>query len=513
MKFIKNLSLAIALCISIIAPVNNTKADNVDAKKARQVGAYFMATQFGNKDISSDNLDQVFTLQNMVNNIPALYVFNTADKRGFVIVAGSDCVTPIVAYSTDGAFDPNNIPPNMLWWLNGEASDIVFAQNNELTASKESAEQWRVLEEERLPRAGAKDGEIVRLLTTTWNQPWPYNAQCPQMSGGPSETHGRCYTGCVATAMAQILRYWKYPYVGKSESAYNWNSGTILSANYAQAYYDYDNMPNKLSSNSTQEQINAVALLNYHCGVSVKMDYGVDGSGTQSTEVPKALRMYFKYVKDSMTYISRDDARYRNTQSTGLDNSVSNQNDSNWVNDIKYHILKGRPVYYAGHSPDDDGSAHAGHAFVCDGWNPTTKTLHFNWGWGGSGDCWCNVYLSKLIPNSGYLSTYNFRASHRAVIGITPPIDSLPPQVAIRPVENPFSAEIYPNPANNQITVSINISGNNNQPLQIFDATGRLVKQTSVSPASTTVNIPVNDLCPGVYFCRMQGYTKKFIVQ
>ena len=513
MKFIKNLSLAIALCISIIAPVNNTKADNVDAKKARQVGAYFMATQFGNKDISSDNLDQVFTLQNMVNNIPALYVFNTADKRGFVIVAGSDCVTPIVAYSTDGAFDPNNIPPNMLWWLNGEASDIVFAQNNELTASKESAEQWRVLEEERLPRAGAKDGEIVRLLTTTWNQPWPYNAQCPQMSGGPSETHGRCYTGCVATAMAQILRYWKYPYVGKSESAYNWNSGTILSANYAQAYYDYDNMPNKLSSNSTQEQINAVALLNYHCGVSVKMDYGVDGSGTQSTEVPKALRMYFKYVKDSMTYISRDDARYRNTQSTGLDNSVSNQNDSNWVNDIKYHILKGRPVYYAGHSPDDDGSAHAGHAFVCDGWNPTTKTLHFNWGWGGSGDCWCNVYLSKLIPNSGYLSSYNFRASHRAVIGITPPIDSLPPQVAIRPVENPFSAEIYPNPANNQITVSINISGNNNQPLQIFDATGRLVKQTSVSPASTTVNIPVNDLCPGVYFCRMQGYTKKFIVQ
>ena len=136
MKFIKNLSLAIALCISIIAPVNNSKADNVDAKKARQVGAYFMATQFGNKDISSDNLDQVFTLQNMVNNIPALYVFNTADKRGFVIVAGSDCVTPIVAYSTDGAFDPNNIPPNMLWWLNGEAADIVFAQNNELDLSK-----------------------------------------------------------------------------------------------------------------------------------------------------------------------------------------------------------------------------------------------------------------------------------------------------------------------------------------------------------------------------------------
>lgn len=506
MKKLVRFMLYVMLVASVATPIKNASAGDIDAKTARQVGAYFMSAQFGNKAITPASLNQVYEIANIELNIPALYVFNTANNSGFVIVSGSECISPIVAYSTEGGFDPNNIPPNMLWWLNGIANEVAYAQNNKLEASPTSLDSWKELTEENLPYFGQNSKDIIRLLSTKWNQNYPYNTLCPAVSGGTSDIRGHAYVGCVATAMAQIIRYWEYPRVGKSGYAYQWN-GQVLDVDFSSAYYDYDQMPNQLTSSSTNDEIYAVSLLGYHCGVSVRMSYSADGSGTSSSYVSDALRKYFKYVKDSLNYIERTGNRYGNPNST----TSPNIKDTNWVYDIRDQILKRRPVYYSGYSPA--GGQDAGHAFVCEGWNSSTKTLFFNWGWGGSGDCWCNVFISKLKPaqNIGG-TTYNFTDSHKAVLGITPPDDSIH-FVGIEVVENPFIGAAYPNPAKTEVTVTYNLNGNSNVLMQIFDATGRIVKQTEVSPISNQITISVADLRPGIYICRLNGYTQKFVVQ
>ncbi len=486
-----------ALFVSALSVVTTATAGDISKTKARQVGAYFMASQFGNKAITAESLEQVYEIKNTVRDIAALYVFNTADKRGFVIVSGSDCADPIVAYSTEGSFDPNNIPPNMMWWLNEQAAPIAYAQNNHIEATLANRDAWNELEEERLPYFGQNSKAITRLLTSTWNQEPLYNNWCPTDAGG------RCVTGCVATAMSQIIYYWKYPRVGKSYKAYSSN-GTLLEVNFAEQYYNYELMVDKLTSSSTEEQINEVAKLNFHCGVSVEMSYSSESSGASSEKVPEAFRKYFKYVQDSMNLIDRTSAEYYNANNR----QTPNAKDTNWVNAIKDQILLKRPVYYSGYAPNS--GVHARHAFVCDGWNSVARTLHFNWGWGGSGDCWCNVYRSNLNA-PGYI----FTNEHKALLGLTPPKDSIANSdpVNIQSVENPFVAQIYPNPTSSQITVSYRIEGNSDVDMQIFDATGREVRRVALAPSSNVVTVKVDDLNPGIYICRLQGHTQKFIVK
>lgn len=496
MKKISYILMSAALCVSFLAAPKTTKADDIDKTKARQVGAYFLSAQFGSKAITEGSLEQVYELKNPQRDIAALYVFNTSDKRGFVIVSGTDCIDPIVAYSTDGSFDPNNIPPNMMWWLNDQAEFINYAQNNDLKPTRESIDAWRVLEDEKLPYFGQDSKAITRLTTSKWNQEPLYNNMCPTDNGG------RCVTGCVATAMAQILYYWKYPYVGKGSLAYAWN-GTAIQVFFNEAYYNYDVMLDEITPSSPQEAIDAVALLSYHCGVSVKMDYSSESSGALSEDVIPALRKYFKYAPDSLHFYSRSDSRFYNPNSI----ISPNTKDTAWVNLLRDEILKKRPIFYAGHSPND--GVHARHAFVCDGWNSTAKTMHFNWGWGGTGDAWCNVYNSNLRSAYGYV----FSNDHRVIIGITPPKDSISIDVNIVTVDNPTINEVYPNPASDQITVNYQLNGNANSAIQIFDIAGREVKNIAVSPASNYVTIAVGDLRPGVYVCRLQGHSTKFIVK
>ena len=499
MKKIGQIFLTTMLFVSIMSPIKPVVADNIDATKARQVGAYFMASQFGNKAITAQSLDQVYELRNTVLDIPALYIFNTADKRGFVVVSGSDCVDPIVAYSTEGSFDPNNIPPNMMWMLNDQASPIAYAQNNNIEATVQSREAWEELEFERLPYFGQNSKAIIRLLTSTWNQEPLYNNWCPTDAGG------RCVTGCVATAMSQILYYWKYPRQGgRFIKFYNWGGG-YAEVNYGEQFYNYDIMADELTYSSPTETIDEVAKLNYHCGVSVEMRYTSQSSGAVSEKVPEALRKYFKYVQDSMSLVSRSDARYLNPNNL----TSPNDKDTNWVNDIKEQILKKRPVYYAGCDPDNNGS-DARHAFVCDGYNSITQMMHFNWGWGGRGDSWVNVFRSQLNAQG-----YQFTSEHRVILGITPPRDSIadPTPIAVQTVENPFAADIYPNPASSQINVTYHIDGNSDVEMQIFDATGRIVRRVAVAPSSNLVTVDIADLNPGIYICRLQGHSKKFIVK
>ena len=251
--------MAVLLLACAIAPVNQTRADDISKQKASQVGAYFLASQFGDKAITAESLIQVYEIRNAVRDIPALYVFNTADKRGCVIVAGSDCMSPIIGYSTEGGFDPTDIPENLLVWLGGYVNFITYAQNTQMAPSSRAAAAWDELLEERLPYFGNNTKAIVTLLSTKWDQDSPYNLLCPLENGH------RCYAGCVATAMGQILKYWSYPVKGQGRKSYRlstvvpqWqgvNFDTVPA-------YDYDLMPSSLTTGSpTAAQILEVARL------------------------------------------------------------------------------------------------------------------------------------------------------------------------------------------------------------------------------------------------------------
>lgn len=518
MKNTLRIFLAFMLLMGFSVPMTKVMADNVDGKKARKVAAYFMSAQFGSKSITPSSLEQVYEIPNIVKGIPALYAFNVADDRGFVIVSGSDCISPIVAYSTDGPLDPNNIPPAMLWWLGEQANVIAYCQNEDLEPADAAIESWNVLEEERLPYFG-KDSKAnpIRLLETKWNQNYPYNTLCPPVTNGTSDVRGRAYVGCVATAMSQIIRYWKYPRQGFGSHSYHVTENaagldTVLSVNFGASYYNYDKMPIQITEDSSSDVIYEISKLGYHCGVAVEMGYSGDGSGVPSNSplVPDAFKDYFKYVPDSIQLLRRDSYMFRN------DNRATNPNDldTEWVNIIVNEIVHSRPVYYGGFSPD--GGQDAGHAFVCDGWNDKTKALHFNWGWGGNGDSWCNVYTGQLKPSRGPRAgeAYNFYQNNRIVIGIMPPQDSIHLETeSIQVTDNPFVGAIYPNPASSQVTISYELNGTNNEMLQVFDAAGRMVMQTEVSPVGTQISISVADLHPGIYFCRLNGYTQKFVVK
>ncbi len=490
---------AIALCISGVFGSDNAFAGNVNNAKARQVASYFMASQFGNKAITADNLKLVYELPNVELQIPALYIFNTADNRGFVVVSGNENLSPIIAYSTDGAFDPQNIPTNMMAFLNEQAQMIVYAQNHELEPAKAVADTWNELYNQELPYFGTPAKAITKLLSSTWNQEPLYNNYCPEVNGQ------LCVTGCVATAMAQIMYYWKFPYKGYGQTSYDCGGVGFLSANFGNTYYDFDIMADELTYSSPQATIDAVALLNYHCGVSVMMSYDPEGSGTQSSEVPKALRKYFKYVRDSISSVNRTNGLYYNPNST----TASNAKDTAWVELLKAEIKKKRPIYYSAHDPDN-GGVHAGHAFVCDGYNSTNKMMHFNWGWGGAGDCWCNVYRSLLSVQG-----YNFYSDQSVIIGIQPPQDTLNARNVgiVEAEQSVFTTAVYPNPSSDNITVSYRLQGNSEAQMQIYDVAGKLVDEISVSPYSSMVTVPVSHYAPGLYVCRLQGYSTKFTVR
>ena len=515
MKIATRISLVIALAMSVMSPMSKVMADNVDSQKARKVGAYFMAAQFGSKAITAENIKLVYEIPNVAKSIPTLYAFNTADERGFVIVAGTDCVDPIIAYSTDGCLDPNNIPPAMQWWLKQQANVIAYCQNEELEPADNHVMSWKTLEEQRLPYFGQDSKAVTRLLETQWNQNYPYNALCPVVTNGTYDVRGRAYAGCVATAMSQIIRYWKYPRQGNGSHGYHINNSqagldTTLTVNFGESYYDYDKMPAKLTSSSAEEEIHEVAKLHYHCGVSVEMGYDGDGSGAVSDRVLDALGDYFKYVEDSIQMYSREAYRFNNPNRT----TSPNRKDTLWVDLIVNEIMKGRPVYYAGSSPE--GGRDSRHAFVCDGYRDDSHYLHFNWGWGGSGDSWCNVYTAQLKPSRSPEAgvTYNFYEDNRIIIGITPPQDSIASDpVSVVEAENPFLGAIFPNPASTQVTVSYMLRDDRPSVMQVFDVAGHIVNELEVSPASTCLTFSVANLHPGIYFCRINGYTQKFVVK
>lgn len=367
------------LLLALAAMALPMGAKQIDANTAQTIAKRFGRENSALRATRTQSTPELaYTATN--NGDVLYYVFNQGN--GFTIVAGDDCAAQVLGYSDEGNFDINNINPELKWWLSQYEQEISTAiANGEPTLADADMQSF-----------GGDRAPIKTLVTSRWNQGAPYNNACPTYSESQ-----RCVTGCVATAMAQVMYYHKWPEVGTGSHSYSTEingSTQNVSMDFSTITFDWDNMIDRYTSSSTDAQNRAVATLMSACGVSVDMGYGLS-SGTQTSRVADALYTYFDYDR-SVHFMSRD----------GYDFAV-------WEETIYNELAAARPILFSGQS------SGGGHCFVCDGYN-SGGYYHFNWGWGGSSDGY--FLLTALNPSSqgigGSSSDDGFNSQQGIIINI-----------------------------------------------------------------------------------------------
>ncbi len=379
-------------------------ANPVTLEQARQTAADFLASQSkGGRRAPA----QIVSQQTVLNAVdasgnPYLYAFNTGGNAGYVIVSGDDRAVAVLGYSYDGTFDNQSMPDNMRAWLQGYVDEMMWLQQNGVQMVKKQPDN-------NTHRSGtAVKTAVAPLLTTTWNQGAPYNDKCPcykqtttgySYSLNYSDGYVRCATGCVATAMAQVMNYHQWPErATKSTASYIWSRAKKTISSLEPVDFDWANMQNHYDGDETDAQNTAVATLMKHCGYSVQMNYGKE-SGSTTTNVANALTEYFNYNTTTTQFVDRSSYTY-----------------SNWIELIYHELAEKRPVVYGGQS------SGGGHEFVIDGYQ-TEDYFHVNWGWGGMSDSYFK--LAALDPDAqgigGSSSTDGFHYGQDAVVGVQKP--------------------------------------------------------------------------------------------
>lgn len=301
------------------------------------------------------------------------YVFSL--NAGFVLLSADDCVQPVLGYSWEHPFPLNEQQhPALKSWLQHYARQIVKAKQADESVKK----AWRSLD--NFEARPSQPKAIAPLLLSSWGQGYPYNVYCP---ADPEASGGHTYVGCVATALAQILYYYRYPVYGQGYKSYEHPKYGTLSANFGQTHYAWNEMLDLVHSPTP-----AVANLCYHIGVALEMNYSPSGSGANSMQVPEAMRTFFGY-SETAQYVRR------------LDYEADE-----WAALLRAQLDARQPVFYRG----VDG--FSGHAFVCDGYEGD-QFFHFNWGWKGNANGY--YFVDALTPGG-----YDFSYDQAAVIDLVP---------------------------------------------------------------------------------------------
>lgn len=319
------------------------------------------------------------------------YVFPNANSKGFTIVSGDDRLPEIVGYSSQGSYDENNLPEGFVSFMKAYQNLYNKVNLDDAEALKNLAEikAWR-----NKKNASAETSSAVAPLlgNIEWDQTSPYNNMCPRYDS----VHVAA-TGCVATAMAQVMAYYKYPKQLKADIpgyVNRWNGipMEIPTITREEGIYDWDNMLPKYNkeANATQQQKDAVAKLMYHCGAAVQMNYGLESAAAVSAT---KLAKYFGYDADLMMDLSRS--------SFTLDK---------WMQIIDTELAAGRPVLYGGQASD------GGHQFICDG-KDGEGLYHINWGWSGSQNGYFD--LSLLNPEKGGTGSGNSMEGYNRLCSMT----------------------------------------------------------------------------------------------
>ncbi len=378
-------------------------AKHVPVEKAQQVARNFFYVHYSSylnsheliegeiSDPEQIKFSAVNTLKN--DQVVTMYIFNRPANGGYIIISADDKAFPVLNYAFRGNFDPSegDLPDGLRWFIDHYSNQISHAVQNDVPASENAIQAW----DQYLSGTAITQIKSVIPMTDSikWDQGCYYNALCPQDNSAGASLCNRAPTGCVATAMGIVMRYQSYPDHGTGSESYNTSYGT-LSANFGNAVYDWDNMPNELNGPNHD-----VATLLYHLGVSVNMNYGPNGSGAifghpyHTPTAEYALKNYFGY----------DNAQW---------DTKSNYTFAAWENRLRSNLDSLNPVIYAGGI----------HAFVCDGYQGSSNNyFHFNWGWGGAYNSYC--YLNNIVPNGTGTGggTGNYTSNQQAVFDMAPP--------------------------------------------------------------------------------------------
>ncbi len=310
---------------------------------------------------------------------PLLYIFNA--ENGFVVVAGDKSAPPVLSFSDQQLYNDSDVIPPFEMWINHYADQIKEIKKRQIIQPQYVGQWEALLSGAPVFRSG---DEVEPLILSKWDQGEYYNYYCPRDPGGDN---GRVVTGCVATAMAQLIYYYRFPETGIGSYSYTDENYGVQSVDYGNATYNYNAMCDVPTSINTE-----ISKLIYHFGVGVDMHYGPDGSGMFNHSAAKVLRTYFKYSPET-EYLYRDST------------------DLNWDSVIVSHLNRRMPLYYAGWSlPDING-----HGFICDGYKTMDSSyyFHFNFGWGGYMDNY--FYTNSLIVGGS-----NFNLAQELIINAYP---------------------------------------------------------------------------------------------
>lgn len=355
-------------------------ANPIDLQSAKKAARTFLKKKIHSKTLRPMQLAYRQSLPGNEEQT-ACYIFNSSDGKGYVIVSGDDRTEQVLGYSSTGHIDPEKMPDNMKRYLGELAKEIAYNRSNFTSARK-------------VKRLAPAKKAIAPLITTHWDQTSPFNNLAPYKINDNGDTV-RCVTGCVATAMAQVMNFHKYPDATIAEiPGYTLrSSGFVIDTIPAGTTIDWDNMADNYDNNPTAEQCDAVAKLMYLCGVSVHMSYGLSSSSASTSTTP--FYKYFGYGRQ---------ARFCEKK---------NYSSLAWFNLIYNELAEGYPIYSNGGS----------HAYVIDGYDGDNM-FHFNWGWGpGSDGYYLLSATSEYYPDGTTGSTTSYTSGQGAIIGLRPAAD------------------------------------------------------------------------------------------
>lgn len=367
-------------------------AENRSFRQAREIAERHAAKNGAHIGLQSVKRAKVLNKQQSTTSSRGYYVFPHDGNCGYTIVSGDDRMPEIVGYSTTDTYSEENMPDGMKHLMQAYEAMATALANGDAKVERCLAEKEALAADStyRQPRVAPLLADIV------WGQTEPYNNLCPMY-----DDQRRTLNGCVPTAMAQLMMYYQYPQTLQSDiPAYQTQSYQLnMPSVSAGERYDWDNMlPQYSGSAYTAEQANAVAKLMYHCGLSVKADYGP--SSTSALCTPNVLVKYWGYDPDVIKFLFRENFSLRE-----------------WTAILDAELQASRPVYYSGVP-----FTSVGHAFLCDGADGD-GLYHINWGWSG----WSNGYFDITVLNSDYSGTesatapadgYNY--SCNMIVGIMP---------------------------------------------------------------------------------------------
>lgn len=341
MRVVDNCLRFVAFCLFGVM-VMAASAAGVDILRAQNKAVQFLNNRQGDVLLTTPRqLQLVHAEKSKVDHrLADYYVFNADEGGAFVIVAGDDRSVDVLAYGAQ-AIDMDDVPCNMQWMLDHYQEQMDFLRLHPNVAVAASAGQTTVV--------------VSPLLSCTWNQRSPYYNQCP--TSGTQH----CYTGCIATAMAQVMYYWKYPAEAPAMDGYTAESNGITVDALPGGVFDWDNMLDVYTTSATTQQTDAVAMLMRYCGQASHMGYGPNGSGAYSDDELAGMKT-LGYNADAVL-LDRDD-----------------YSADEWAAMIEDQFAAGCPILYGGVDPGKE----SGHAFVVDGC--VGGMYHINWGYSGGGD-------------------------------------------------------------------------------------------------------------------------------